>query len=153
MRLPFTDSLMRSHKFDGELAIFSDSHYSRQTLGSPQFMPPGETIVLRNYEGTILFGWVLQRFRADGERGICCSVFRNESRRRSSDVILEAEDWAISEWYADRLFTYVDPTKIRSVNPGYCFKQAGWKNVRNPDGSIRVSKAGQHLLEKLTHGN
>ena len=141
MRLPFTDMLMQSHKFDGELAIFSDSHYSRQTPGSPQFMPPGETLVLRNFEGTILFGWVSQQFRADGESGICCSIFRNESRRLSSEVIREAEDWAISEWDAHRLFTYVDPAKVKSANPGYCFKRAGWKFVRR-------TKDGKHILAK-----
>lgn len=133
---------MRTGRFDGELAILADSHYSRQTPGSNQFMPPGEIVVLRNFEGTIVFGWVYQQFRADGERGINCSIFRNESARRSSEVILEAEDWAISEWDADRLFTYVDPEKVKSANPGYfCFKKAGWRFIRR-------TKDGKHLLAK-----
>jgi hypothetical protein len=48
-----------------------------------------------------------------------------------------------------RMYTYVNPAKIRSINPGYCFKQAGWRNARNPDGTVYVSKAGQHLLVKF----
>lgn len=143
MRLPFTDSLMRTTKFDGEMAIFADQHYPRQKPGTRQFMPPGETLILRDSEGLILFGWVSQQFRADGEKGVCCSIFRNMSVRRSSDVIREAEDWVISEWDAERLFTYVDPAEIKSPNPGYCFKMAGWNFVRR-------TKNGKHLLEKLT---
>lgn len=84
----------------------------------------------------------------DGQTGYNCAIFRNESSRRSSDVILECEAIAIDRWGPNRMYTYCDPAKIRSSNPGYCFKQAGWVNVRNPDGSIRVSKAGQHLLAK-----
>ena len=43
----------------------------------------------------------------------------------------------------------INTRKIRSANPGYCFKQAGWINVRNADGTIMTGKAGQHLLEKV----
>lgn len=141
MLLPFAENLIRTTKFDGEMAIFYDGHYSRQKVGSNQFMPPGETVVLRNTQGTILFGWVKQQYRDDGEEGINCSVFRNQSQRRSSDVILEAEQWAVKRWGVSRFFTYVNPSEIISVNPGYCFKKAGWHFVRKlPDG--------KHLLAK-----
>jgi len=140
--LPFAD-LIPTHKYDPEMAAFSDSHYSRQTPGSPQFMPPGETLVLRDAQGRILFGWVKQGFRADGESGIYCSIFRNQnSGRCSSQIILEAEEWALQRWSTDRFFTYVDPAEIKSPNPGYCFKMAGWHFVRE-------CVDGKHLLEKL----
>lgn len=142
MLLPFTEGLLRTSKFDGEMAMFYDGHYSRQKMGSPQFMPPGETIVLRDAQGLILFGWLKQRYRDDGQQGICCSVFRNFSRRRSSEVIREAEGWAYERWGRSRLFTYVNPAKIRSPNPGYCFKMAGWKFVqRMPDGKHLLAKS------------
>lgn len=83
--LPFLD-LIPTHKYDAEMALFSDGHYSRQTPGSPQFMPPGETLVLRDASGLILFGWVKMSFRADGERGLYCSIFRNESADRNRDT-------------------------------------------------------------------
>ena len=124
------------------MVVFSDGHYSRQTPGSPQFMPPGETLVLRDSSGRVLFGWLSQMFRADGERGVCCSIFRNETGRCSSAIILEAEQWAIDYWTPRRFFTYVDPTEIKSANPGYCFKMAGWNFVRR-------TKDGKHLLEKV----
>ena len=43
------------------------------------------------------------------------------------------------------LFVWMFPDP---VNPGYCFKQAGWLNVRRPDGTIWLSAGGKHLLEK-----
>ena len=79
--------------------------------------------------------------RMDGQTGYNCSICRNESTRRSSDIILEAETLAFDKWGPNRLYTYVDPRKIKSVNPGYCFKVAGWRFVR-------LSKSGQHLLAK-----
>lgn len=56
----------------------------------------------------------------------------------SSILILDAE-WAPSELGydcgPDGLLTYVWDKKVRSVNPGYCFKMAGWKvRGRSADG-------------------
>jgi len=79
--------------------------------------------------------------RMDGQHGYNCAIFRNESDRKSSDIILECEDIALHRWGSNRLYTYVNPAKIRSVNPGYCFKMAGWQKCGK-------SKSGQHLLEK-----
>jgi hypothetical protein len=57
------------------------------------------------------------------------AVFRNEGAGRSSDLIKTAMDRAWMRWPGERLFTYVNPRKIASRNPGYCFKAAGWKRV------------------------
>lgn len=141
--LPFEhNGLFRSDRFDHELAELADRHYSRQTIGSPQFVAPGRNLVYRDREGLVVFVWLWQlpEYRDDKEEGYCCSIFRNESQRKSSDIILEAEELATKEWGANRMFTYVDPSRIASVNPGFCFKQAGWKFVR-------VHK-GKHLLDK-----
>lgn len=62
---------------------------------------------------------------------------------KSSEVILEAERMAFERWGPNRLYTYVDPKKISSPNPGYCFKMAGWKFAG-------ISKSGKHLLVKET---
>lgn len=42
MFLEFSEDLIVSTKFDAECARLADAHYSRQKVGSPQFMPPGE---------------------------------------------------------------------------------------------------------------
>ena len=140
MLLPFSSDLVVTRKFDREIVRLADDHYSRQKPGTNQFMPPGYTLVIRNNEGTIVFGWLRQMYRDDAEHGYNCSIFRNVSARRSSDVILECEEIAIREWGPARLFTYVNPAMIRSPNPGYCFKQAGWRFER------RIP--GKHLLTK-----
>lgn len=148
--LPFTDALFVTTHFDDECRRLADRHYSRRTIGARQFLYSGRKIVIRNCEGSVLFGWLWPHDdkRMDGQTGYNCAIFRNESERRSSDLILECEAIAFERWGPNRMYTYVNPAKIRSANPGYCFKQAGWVNARHEDGLIVISKAGQHLLVK-----
>jgi hypothetical protein len=149
MLLPFTDSLVITGAADCEAALLADSHYSRQTIGARQFMPNGEKMVIRDAAGLMVFGWLFQKHRKDGQNGLNCSIFKNDSGRLSSEIILECESLAVGRWGLQRMFTYVAPSKIRSANPGYCFKRAGWTIVRNEDGSIYVSPKGNILLEKF----
>lgn len=142
MLLPF-DSLMQTGRFDYEAARFYDRHYSRQTCGSPQYALPGELLSLRDSLGKVLFVWVKQKYRRDGRAGqLYCAIFRNETSRLSSDIILESERLACAKWGGGLAFTFIDPQQIRSSNPGYCFKVAGWNFVGK-------SKAGKHILEKV----
>ena len=88
-----------------------------------------------------LFVW--RKFISDdNQNGINCSVFRNEGPILSSVLILEAEQLAWSRWPRERLYTYVNSKKIQSVNPGFCFKKAGWK-------TCEIKPSGLHVLEKL----
>jgi hypothetical protein len=143
MLLPFTDSLVITNRCDPEMSMLADRHYSRRTVGARGFLYSGRTLVIRNSEGTILFGWIWMqdKYRADGQTGYNCAIFRNESGRQSSAVILECEELAFREWGPNRVYTYIDPRKILSANPGYCFKRAGWKFLRR-------SLHGLHLLAK-----
>jgi hypothetical protein len=143
MLLPFTDQLVITTHFDCEMAALADRHYSRRKVGARQFLVSGRKIVIRNTEGTLLFGWVwnYEYLRWDGQTGYNCAIFRNESARQSSDVILECERIAFAKWGPNRVFTYVDPGEIRSRNPGYCFKCAGWQFVKQ-------TRDGKHLLAK-----
>ena len=142
MLLAFDEGLTQTIKFDPECAAFADEHYSRQSPGSPQFAPPGETIILRDNSCSILFVWCRQLpKRADGQEGANCTIFRNTSQRLSSKVILEAEGFAQKRWGEIRAFTYIDASKIRSSNPGCCFKKAGWKVCGK-------SASGKILMEK-----
>lgn len=110
-------------------AIF-DRHYSRRRYrdgrNSKLFVGPGEKTVLISLDGKAIFIW--RRFLSrDGQQGINCAVFRNEGSELSSVLILSAEQIAWDRWPGQRLYTYVDGSKVQSVNPGYCFKVAGWK--------------------------
>lgn len=147
MFLPFTDGLIRTTHFDQECRLLADRHYSRRTIGARQFCYSGRKLVLRNTDGTVLFVWMWPRedMRLDGQTGYNCAIFRNESERKSSEIILEAEKMAFEKWGPNRLYTYVDPGKIKSANPGYCYKVAGWQFAG-------LSKAGKHLLVKYPTG-
>ena len=71
--------------------------------------------------------------------GVMCSVFRNEGPMLSSMLITEAEQLAWGHWPERRLFTYVWDSKVKSINPGYCFKKAGWTTCgRNKDGRLTI---------------
>lgn len=133
----------RATKFDARAAALADRHYSRRKVGSPQFMPPGQTVVLVTESGDAVFGWWRPHpgsgIRSmNGLDGWTCTIFRNESALRSSDMIIAAEaalrDAALG-CGPDGMLTYVFDRKIRSTNPGCCFKIAGWHTAgRSADG-------------------
>lgn len=122
-------------KFNAAGARLADRHYTRRTIGSRQFMPPGETLVLLARDETAVFGWHRPHppiRRMDGLDGWCCSIFRNEGAIRSSALILAAERLLRelrSHCGPDGLFTYVEPGKLRpNRQAGYCFLRAGWQD-------------------------
>ena len=107
-----------------------DRHYSRYRYADGRkpklFVGPGEKMVLSTPCAMALFIW--RKFiSGDGQEGVNCAVFRNETDMRSSDLIMEADALADARWPGERHYTYVDAGKIRSTNPGYCFQRAGWR--------------------------
>ncbi len=121
-------------KFNSEAAALADRHYSRRKVGSPQFMPPGQTLILLA-DGAV-WGWWRPHpdagIRAmNGLDGWTCTIFRNESSVRSSILILEAERHLAAKYTCgpDGMLTYVWDRKLRSTNPGFCFKKAGWERI------------------------
>jgi hypothetical protein len=140
--LPFTNGLIPTSQFDPEMAALADRHYTRQTIGARQFAGNGEKIILRDAAGLILFVWLRQDWRMDKLSGFNCQWFRNEGHRLGSEIILEAERFAVERWGPGLAFTFVDPAKIRSQNPGCCFKKAFWKPIPGftPSGKIVLIK-------------
>lgn len=131
----FTDGLQWTSVADGTdvaLNIFR-RHYSfrnwrnRNKKNGKRIVGPGERLILISKDHTALFVWRKERYRRDNQEGVNCAVFRNEGEVRSSDLIREAELHAWRRWPRARLFTFVNPRKIRSTNPGCCFKFAGWR--------------------------
>lgn len=119
-------------------------HYSRRNYRDGRnpklFTGPGEKMVLATTDG--LAGWIWRKFISDdGQEGVNCALFRNEGPHLSSELILEAEELGRTRWPNDRFYTYVNPKKIKSTNPGYCFKLAGWTVCGK-------SKGGLVILEK-----
>lgn len=106
------------------------------------FVGPGSKLVLVTENHDALFVW--RKFiSGDGQIGVNCAVFRNESRILASLLILEAEEIAWARWPGERLFTYVKARAVRSANPGYCFKRAGWTQC----GITKWNKL--HIFEKF----
>jgi hypothetical protein len=119
---------------DATAAAMYERHYSsarsrarRQARGTMLFLGPGEKLVLMTPCRRALFAWRLERYRASGQAGVECAVFRNEGAGLSSDLIRAADAIADARWPGERKFTHVDPRAVQSSNPGFCFLKAGWE--------------------------
>lgn len=129
-----------------------ERHYSavnlkaRRRRGDKRICGPGQHIVLMTAECDALFVWRRSN-RPDlaGQMGVYCSIFRNEGVYLSSALIREAEEIAWRRWPGERLYTYVNGSRIRSSNPGCCFLKAGWRRCG-------LTAGGLVILEK-TGGN
>ena len=117
-----------TNKGDQDCRRLADRHYTRQKVGSPQFTRPGRNLVLRTEAADAV--WVTwSGIRDDGVEAWECTLFRNESEHLSSELIREAVAITLREWGApppDGIITYVNQSKVRSANPGFCYLKAGW---------------------------
>ena len=133
---------------DGEpsAAALYQRHYSANPNVSLQkrirhgMSGPGESMTLLTVKRDALFIWLHNTIeRYDRQVGVNCTVFRNESDTLASTLIIEASELAWGRWPGKRLWTYVWDAKVKSVNPGYCFKKAGWSVCgRNKDGRLTI---------------
>lgn len=146
-------------KFDPRAAKLADGHYSRRTVGSTQFMPPGETIILLSHDELAVFGWWRPHPRSgikqmNGLDGWTCTIFRNTGPLLSSELILDAEHALEGRTCGpDGLLTYVWDRKVRSSNPGCCFKKAGYRRVgRSADNRKTLLQKRLQLSEEAEHG-
>jgi hypothetical protein len=134
-----------SYQADPRACKLADRHYSRKKIGSPQFMPPGRQLVLLSENGDALWGTSWPREdcvdRVWFRDAWVCVMFRNESGILSSLLIREAV--AITRWkYGNPgpsgMITMIDARKVGSVNPGYCYKQAGFRHVGYTQGGLHI---------------
>jgi hypothetical protein len=114
-----------------QAAQLYDRHYSRnpKARGDPRVAGPGHKMVLLTPCGRALFVW--REFRTKDTTAaagdVNCAIFRNEGAGLASDLIRVAMALAWERWPGRRLYTYVNPRRVASENPGFCFKQAGWR--------------------------
>lgn len=129
------------------LALY-ERHYSayryRDGRKRKLFCGPGEKIVLRTGSGDAVFVWrkfideCIDERTGCSQGGIACAVFRNEGPILSSDLIRQADAIADCVWTDTRHYTYVNPKSVRSSNPGFCFKCAGWKQCGETKGGLLI---------------
>lgn len=118
-----------SDRDDRAVALY-ERHYSCINKGrraTREITPPGHSMVLLGANCDALWVWSVELKRRDGQQGVNCNVFRNESSVKSSVLIREAMEIAWQRWPGQRLFTFINTPKIRSTNPGYCFQVCGWR--------------------------
>jgi len=146
------------------------SHYSRRTPGSKTFTGVGQEIVLVTKDGSAV--WAVVRQRTPSARGTGGSrgrvgapdpaprfVWRNMCFRNlvpaalSSDLIVSATARTYEEWAKkygalpiEILRTEIDPRRVRSTNPGCCYKKAGYHNSRMVRGKIYLDAPCPTLL-------
>ena len=133
-----------SHAADPRAARLANRHYSRQKPGTPQFSPPGRKLILLDEEASAVWAssWPFPEFvRREYADAWCCSLFRNESTILSSTLICEAV--AITRWKygtppTSGMVTMIDASKVKSRNPGYCYKCAGFVQVGFTKGGLVI---------------
>jgi hypothetical protein len=120
------------NRLDRAANALADRHYSRRRPGSGQVGPPGRKLVLVTpcERAVWLTHWPYAHLAMDGLDAWRCSIFRNEGAGLSSDLIVAAMELTAQQWTdrpRDGWVTWIDTRKVNSRNPGYCYKQAGWR--------------------------
>jgi hypothetical protein len=164
---------IETDKGDPRCRELADRHYTRQTIGHPLWTRPGWNFVLfyRQQNGrSAVFCWWRPKWesgligteRKDGLRCIECSIFRNETRVRSSDLIREAIQclytWehAYDVSWPDGIITGVNSEKTkqgRSIDslPGECFRRAGFEPFKHPGKNLRADVWLRYTGLELEH--
>jgi hypothetical protein len=116
-------------------AALADRHYSRQTPGAKQFVPPGRCVVLLTRAADALWvsSWPYPEYTKHAWPGAwVCTLFRNESPQLLSSLLIR-EAIGITRWTWGKppgqgMITFVDPKRVRPKrDPGFCFLAAGFE--------------------------
>jgi len=139
----------------------ADRHYTRINVGHPMWTRPGWSQVLyaeqRNGRSAVFVWWrpkweagIPGTQRKDGLKCIECTIFRNETRFRSSEMIVDAIACLLSwqhahdvEW-PDGIITGVNSEKTRGGRspdsaPGECFRRADFVPFAHPGKAKRAN--------------
>ncbi|MCZ6807115.1 MAG: hypothetical protein O7F08_09195 [Deltaproteobacteria bacterium] len=131
-----------AYRNDPEGRELADRHYNRQSIGAPGFVPPGRCIVLVTECARAVWttSWPFAEYVKHEWAGAWVnSLFRNEGAGLSSELILEAVAATRYIWpdVPDLgLVTFVDASKVRSSNPGCCYKHAGFTRIGTTKGGL-----------------
>lgn len=132
-----------SFRADPAVRVLADRHYNRQSIGSPQFVPPGRCVVLRTLCGRA--SWVTLSQRPEYVKHAWPlawnnSLFRNEGAGLSSELIREAIAATLAMWPCPSpqgIVTFVDPSRVRRKrDPGRCYLRAGFRRVGVTNGGL-----------------
>lgn len=134
------------------------AHYSRRTPGSKTFTGVGREIVLVTENGRAVWAVIYQKTPARIGTGVSRGrdgksdetvhyvwrnmIFRNLYAGIASELIRSAVERTYEEWFrrygeipAEPLRTEIDIARVKSGEPGRCYRLAGWI-----DGPLRRGK-------------
>lgn len=132
-----------SNRADADVVPLADRHYNRQTIGLPQFAPPGRAFVLKTQplDAFWITSWPFAEYVRHAWAGAwVCSAFRNEGATLSSELIRQAV--AATRWHYGEpptlgMITFVDTSKVRHKrDPGRCYRKAGFQPVGHTMGGL-----------------
>lgn len=143
-----TGAWLEVRRCDPRAVELANRHYSRQTIGARDFMPPGQTFVLLTRDGGAVWG-VCLNLDPVGSLRWRVTIFRRESGPQASCLIREATELTFARWRERGglptvpLTTEVDPRKTRRKrDPGRCFLRAGWRVLDADRNGLVVLTAG-----------
>lgn len=130
-----------SHRADPAAARLADRHYSRQTVGSPQFMPSGSCCVFLTECGRAVWGtsWQKPEFVDHAWPDAWVNtIFRSEGAGLASELIAAAIS-ATRAFYGKPpsrgMITMIDLEKVRPITVrstkvwGWTYRKVGFKEV------------------------
>lgn len=132
----------KSWRCDPRARVLADRHYSRQSHGAPNFVPPGRCLVLWAPGAYWVTSWPFAEYVLHDWAGDwVCSAFRRESSDLpiASMMIRSAVAATRFHWPdADTaMITFVDPSKVRRKrDAGRCFLRAGFRHVGYTRGGL-----------------
>jgi hypothetical protein len=150
-----------SNRADPEVVPMADRHYNRQSIGSPQFVPPGRCHVLKfgtreqlrtpDSGGAFwVTSWPFAEYVKHAWAGAwVCSAFRSEGAGVASDLIREAVISTAEKWPeipALGMVSFIDP---RHVKPKMIRSRQTWGHTWFEAGFEHVgyTKAGLWVMQ------
>jgi len=147
---------------DGERGLrpIVDQHYSaihyKDGRKPSRVVGPGEYLILTTPRRDFLIIFRVSNRPIAGQVGIYLTLCRNTSKSKTSALIRAALERAWQRWPGKDVFTFVNPRKVRSAVPGYCFRRAGFRRVAETKGGLLIfrrsapqsnqRKIGAHLV-------
>lgn len=131
-----------SDRADPVGVALADRHYNRQSIGSPQFVPPGRNLCFVTPDSLAVWttSWPFAEYVKHAWAGAWVnSIFRNEGAGLSSELIREAISATRWTWEPPELgmITFVDSAKVRHKrDPGRCYLKAGFHHVGYTKGGL-----------------
>lgn len=131
-----------SWRADPATRAIADRHYNRQTIGHPQFVPPGRCLVLRSDDDQAAWVTSWPRFAQHAWAGAWINtMFRREGGQHLASTMIRAAVAATRARWADvpelGMVTFVDPRQVEHKRqPGRCYLKAGFRLVGTTQGGL-----------------